>query len=142
MRDYRKLKAFEIADELALMVYRETSKFPKEELFGLTSQLRRAAVSIPSNIVEGSGRESEADYVRFLNIAYASASETCYQLSLSHRLGYMSDASYKKMGQKSDETARILNGLIRALRKKNTKTSSTRPRPQASSLKPQDYTDA
>ena len=139
MRDYRKLRAFELADELALMVYRETRSFPKEERFGLTSQLRRAAVSVPSNIVEGAGRESEADYLRFLNIAYGSASETCYQLSLAHRLGYMSDDSHKKLGQKSDETARVLNGLIKAPRKrKNTKTSSMRPWTQVSSLKPQD----
>lgn len=127
MRDYRKLKAFELADELTLMVYRETSTFPKDELFGLTSQLRRAAVSIPSNIVEGSGRESEAEYLRFLNIAYSSTSETCYQLSLAHRLGYINGDSYKKLGQKSDETARVLNGLIRALKNNNTKTSSLRP---------------
>ena len=124
MRDYRKLKAFEFADELALMVYRETSNFPKEERFGLTSQLRRAAVSIPSNIVEGSGRDSEADYLRFLNIAYGSASETCYQLSLAYRLGYINDDSYEKLGQKSDETARVLNGLISALRRNKNKTSS------------------
>ncbi len=127
MRDYRKLKAFEFADELALMVYRETSNFPKDERFGLTSQLRRAAVSIPSNIVEGSGRDSEADYLRFLNIAYGSASETCYQLSLAYRLGYMSDDSYRKIEQKSDETARVLNGLISALRRNKNKISSHRP---------------
>ncbi len=127
MRDYRKLKAFEFADKLALMVYRETSNFPKEELFGLTSQLRRAAVSIPSNIVEGSGRDSEADYLRFLNIAYGSASETCYQLSLAYRLGYMSDNSYRKIEQKSDKTARVLNGLINALRRNKNKISSHRP---------------
>ncbi|MEN8127178.1 MAG: four helix bundle protein [Planctomycetota bacterium] len=127
MRDYRKLRAFELADELALMVYRETSNFPKEERFGLTSQLRRAAVSIPSNIVEGSGRDSEADYLRFLNIAYSSASETCYQLSLAHRLGYMNAEPYKKIGQKSDETARVLNGLIRGLKESNNKTSSLKP---------------
>ncbi|MCD6175166.1 MAG: four helix bundle protein [Planctomycetes bacterium] len=133
MRDYRKLKAFEFADELALMVYRETSNFPKEELFGLTRQLRRAAVSIPSNIVEGSGRDSEADYLRFLNIAYGSASETCYQLSLAYRLEYMSDNSYRKIEQKSDKTARVLNGLINALRRNKNKISSHRP--QDSGLK-------
>ena len=127
MRDYRKLKAFEFADELALMVYRETSNFPKEERFGLTSQLRRAAVSIPSNIIEGSGRDSEADCLRFLNIAHGSASETCYQLSLAYRLGYINDDSYEKLGQKSDETARVLNGLISALRRNKNKTSSHKP---------------
>jgi four helix bundle protein len=117
MRDYRKLRAFELADELVLMVYRTTKTFPKEELFGLTSQLRRAAVSIASNIVEGSGRESEAEYVRFLNMAYSSASEVCYQLSLAYRLGYLKDGSYKELSQKSDETARVLNGLNHSLRK-------------------------
>ncbi len=134
MRDYRKLKAFEFADELALMVYRETSNFPKEELFGLTNQLHRAAVSIPSNIVEESGRDSEADYLRFLNIAYGSASETCYQLSLAYRLGYMSDNSYRADSTlKHDKTARVLNGLINALRRNKNKISSHRP--QDSGLK-------
>ena len=133
MRDYRKLKAFAFADELALMIYQETIRFPKEELFGLTSQLRRAAVSIPSNIVEGCGRESETEYLRFLNIAYSSASETCYQLSLAYRLGYLNDDSYKKLDQKSDETARVLNGLINALKKRGKiRTSSLNP--QVSSL--------
>lgn len=137
MRDYRKLKAFELADELTLMVYRETSTFPKHELFGLTGQLRRAAASIPSNIVEGAGRESETEYLRFLNIAYSSALETCYQLSLAYRLGYINDDSYEKLEQKSDETARVLNGLIKAL-KNNTKTSRSRPLAQVSGLETQD----
>ncbi len=117
MRDYRKLRAFELADELALMVYQATQAFPKEEMFGLTSQLRRAAVSIASNIVEGSGRDSQADYLRFLNMAYSSASEACYQISLAKRLGYLKEGAWGDLEQKSDETARVLNGLISALRK-------------------------
>ena len=75
MRDHSKLRAFELADEVALLVYKSTRSFPREELYGLTSQLRRSAVSVPSNIVEGCGRNSEADYMRFLDIAYGSLKE-------------------------------------------------------------------
>ena len=89
MRDHTKLKAFELADRLALAVYKHTRGFPKEESFGLTAQLRRGAVSVPSNIVEGCGRNSETDYLRFLDIAYASSREVEYQLSLAARLGYL-----------------------------------------------------
>ena len=72
MRDHNKLRAFELADEVAVRAYKITSRFPREELYGLTSQIRRAAVSVPSNIVEGCARESEADYLRFLSIAFGS----------------------------------------------------------------------
>ena len=89
MRDHQKLKAFALADRLALAVYQHTADFPREEIFGLTAQLRRAAVSVPSNIVEGCARHSEADYLHFLDISYASRREVEYQLSLAVRLGYL-----------------------------------------------------
>ena len=89
MRDPNKLTAFQLADQLVLEIYRATKSFPKDELFGLTSQMRRAAVSIASNIVEGCARNSEADYLHFLDMAYGSAQELRYQVSLAIRLGYM-----------------------------------------------------
>jgi len=116
MRDHRKLHAFELADALALAVYAATSSFPKDEQFGLTSQLRRATVSIASNIVEGCARSSQADYIRFLDMAFGSAREVGYQISLATRLGYFSEDSAADVSQKADETARVLAALLRALR--------------------------
>ena len=88
MRDHIKLRAFELADEVAILVYRTTKEFPKEEIYGLTSQMRRAAVSVPSNIVEGCARNTETEYLRFLEIAFGSLRELHYQVGLSRRLGY------------------------------------------------------
>lgn len=78
MRDHRNLRAFQLADELALLVYRETAGFPKEEMFGLTSQVRQAAVSVASNIAEGCGRSSDVDFLRFLDMANGSLRELQY----------------------------------------------------------------
>jgi len=89
MRDHTKLRAFELADQIAVEVYSLTKAMPKEKLYGLTSQMRRAAVSVPSNIVEGCGRESRVEYARFLEIAFASLRELSYQLFLSMRLTYL-----------------------------------------------------
>ena len=116
MRDHRKLRAFELADELALAVYGATRGFPKDEQFGLTSQMRRAAVSIASNIVEGCARHTTSEYLRFLDMAYGSACELQYQLSLSERLGYLEDAAHQPVLRSAQETARVLNGLIGSLR--------------------------
>ena len=116
MRDHTKLRAFELVDELAMLVYQITAEFPKEELFGLTSQIRRAAVSVASNIVEGCARDSEADYLRFLNIAFGSLRELHYQLNLSKRLGFLPNEDSSLIEPKVVETEKVLNGLIRALR--------------------------
>ncbi len=90
MRDHTKLRAFELADEVAVLVYKVTEYFPKEERYGLTARIRRAAVSIPSFIVEGCARAGQADYLRFLYIAFGSLRELRYQLGLSNRLGFLS----------------------------------------------------
>lgn len=117
MRDHNKLRAFQLADDLALAVYRHTSSFPEVERFGLTSQLRRAAVSVPSNIVEGCAKSSETDYLRYLDIAYASSCELQYQLSLAHRLGFSDEGSFRETDQIAVETSKVLSGLIRSLRR-------------------------
>ena len=114
MRDHRKLRAFELADQLTLLIYKVTASFPREEQFGLTSQMRRAAVSIPSNIVEGCARDSSADYLRFLNIAFGSLREVEYQASLANRLGYLAD--FQSLEALITETCKVLGALIRSLR--------------------------
>ena len=116
MRDHTKLRAFELADELALPIYRETKAFPRGEAYGLTAQMRRAAVSVPSNIVEGCARESQADYLRFLEIAFGSLRELHYQCSLSRRLGYLNRDSFD-LDAKLQEAGKVLAALLRSLRK-------------------------
>ena len=91
MRDHRQLRAFQLADELVLVVYKVTRSFPSDELYGLRSQIRRSAVSVPSNIVEGCTRDGEKEFVRFLDIAFGSLRELSYQLDLSRRLGFIVD---------------------------------------------------
>ena len=116
MRDHRKLRAFELADSLVLSIYRETRFFPKEEQFGLTSQLRRATVSVASNIVEGCARNSHADYVRFLDMAFGSIREVEYQLTVATRLDYLKPDAAVTLTKQADETARVPAGLLRSLR--------------------------
>ena len=115
MRDHTKLKAFHLAEELALQVYGVTRGFLREELFCLTMQMRRAAVSIAANIVEGCARNTQSDYVHFLDIAYGSARELQYQLSLAMRLSYVPTSS--PVLAHCDQTTKVLNSLIRALRR-------------------------
>ena len=116
MRDHTKLRVFELAHEVVVLVYRTTAGVPKEESFGLTSPIRRTAVSVPSNIVEGCARDSEAEYLRFLKIAFGSLRELHYQPNLSKRLGFMPNEDSSLREPKVVETEKVLNGLICALR--------------------------
>jgi len=117
MRDHSRLKAFQLADELALLVYRETCSFPREEVFGLRAQIRRSGVSVASNIVEGCGRRTQADYLRFLDIAFGSFRELEYQVSLAHRLNYLKTDGHELLHAKCTETSKVLAALIRSLRR-------------------------
>ena len=115
MRDYTKIVAWQKVDDLTVAVYVATRSFPREEIYSLTSQLRRAAYSVPANIVEGSSRESKKDYLHFLYIARGSLAETRYFVHLSHRLQYLDDEGYRALTVQTDEALRVLAGLIGAV---------------------------
>lgn len=115
MRDFKRLKVWGKAHELTLAVYKATASFPNAELFGLTSQMRRAAVSIPANIAEGCGRSGEPELARFLRIALGSASELEYHLILSTDLSYLSNSSNQHLAKQVIEIKKMLTTLIQKL---------------------------
>jgi four helix bundle protein len=116
-RHYTKIVAWQRAHELTVAVYRLTQAFPRAEMFGLTSQLRRASTSVAANIVEGSARNSKRDYLHFLNIAEASLRETEYLLLLARELDYMSEAQHQQMTGFVNGAFGPLHGLQRAVQK-------------------------
>lgn len=109
---YKKLNVFIKSDELAVLIYRDTKDFPRDEIFGLVSQMRRAAVSIPANIVEGYGRNGKRERLQFCYIAQGSLMELEYYIDLSYKLGYINDEKYKILKSKRSEVGRLLNGFI------------------------------
>jgi four helix bundle protein len=117
MRDYRKIHAWQKSDDLTVDVYRATKRFPREEIYGLTSQLRRAAYSVPANIAEGATRNSKKDYLRFLYIARASLAETQYFLHLSKRLNYLTKEENEELQSATSKTFSKLHGLIKSVEK-------------------------
>lgn len=116
-QDHRKLEAFQLADDLVLNVYRVTRRFPTEEKYGLVSQLRRAAVSVPTNIVEGCARATSADLRHFLTIAHGSLREVGYLLDLAARLEFLNDTEATDINERYDHASRVLNNLIRRIEK-------------------------
>jgi len=113
MHNYKELKVWQRGMDLTVAVYTLTRKFPKDELFGLTSQLRRAAVSISLNIAEGAGRDSNTEFARFLDIALGSTYESIVALSIAHRLGYCDVKELNILIEQAEEIARMLTGLIK-----------------------------
>ena len=116
MRDFRKLRVWEKAHTLALKIYKVTEEFPRDELYGLTSQIRRACVSIPTNIAEGCVRSSDADFSRFLYIALGSTSELEYLILLSMDLKYIKNELYIELNSDINQIKKMLISMIQKLK--------------------------
>ena len=108
MKNFRQLKVWQTAHALTLAVYKVTRSFPREEMYGLTSQLRRSSASVPSNLAEGCGREGDAELARFCSIARGSASELKYQLLLARDLNLITESEHKKVSSKAIEVKKCL----------------------------------
>jgi four helix bundle protein len=130
VRTFRELVVWQKAMNLVTEIYRVTQKFPKEEIFGLISQLRRAAVSVPSNIAEGQGRLTEKEFRQFLGNARGSLAEVETQITIAKNLGFLDDPDFQNLSAKITEVARVLNGLISSVisEKRSKKPSSGIPK--------------
>jgi len=115
MKDFHELQVWQKAHQVTLAIYRVTAPFPREELFGLTSQLRRACSSIPANLAEGCGRTGDAEFSRFCSIAMGSASELEYHLLLGKDLGHIKPKDYQELSHRTIEVKKMLTALIQKL---------------------------
>ncbi|MFV0151826.1 four helix bundle protein [Empedobacter falsenii] len=113
MKTHKDLEVWQKAIAFVTDVYNQTGNFPKEEIYGLVSQLRRSAVSVPSNIAEGAARQSNKEYIQFLYVALGSLMELDTQLSIAKNLNFLSDESLNDLQSKTDEIGKMLNGLIK-----------------------------
>jgi len=116
MSDFRKLLIWQKSMTLVTKIYYSTNNFPKEEIFGLTSQIRRSSISIPSNIAEGSGRESDKDFLRFLNISIGSLFEMQTQLEIAKNITYLNEQEFNNLYEDSREVERMLVSFIKKLK--------------------------
>ena len=119
MKDFKELKVWEKAHQLTLSVYKATVDFPRDELYGLTSQIRRSSASIPANIAEGCGRKGDAELARFLQIAMGSASELEYHLLLASDLNLLNSSDYERLANDVTEVKRMLASFIKKLNADN-----------------------
>jgi four helix bundle protein len=115
---WQKLEVWKLSDDLAYRVYQATKDFPREEIYGLTSQVRRAALSVPTNIVEGYSRKGDKELSHFINISLGSLAETKYLLYFSYRLGYVKDVNYDDLRNSYDKLGRLLWKFYEAIRGK------------------------
>lgn len=113
--NYKELIVWQKADELAIQIYKMSKHFPKDELYGLTSQIRRAALSIPTNIVEGYARKGDKELARFVNIAIGSLAETEYLLDFCNRLGYLDEKEYARIEYLRSEVGKLLWNFYKKL---------------------------
>lgn len=115
MKDFRELIIWQRSHKLVLSIYSETKQFPRDEVYGLTSQIRRSSVSIPANIAEGCGKQSDPDFARYLSIAMGSASELEYELLLAHDLNYLDTKRYFELSNELVEIRKMLNAFLQRL---------------------------
>lgn len=119
MKDFKELKVWHKAYALSLAIYEKSRNFPKEELYGLTSQLRRAAVSVGANIAEGCGRRSDGEFIRFLQIARGSVAEVEHHLLLTRDLKFLTSDVHRDLEKKVIEVQRMLTSLVTAIEQRN-----------------------
>ena len=119
LKNYKELKVWQKAYQICITIYKITKHFPKEEKYGLTSQIRRSAVSVPSNIAEGYGRKTTQEYMQSLYIAYGSHCELETQIMLSNDLGYIKPEDFESLQRDIEEVERMLKALIKSLQNKH-----------------------
>jgi four helix bundle protein len=115
MKDFKKLKVWQKGIEMVVDIYKTSKSFPKEELYGLTSRIRRCAIFVPSNIADGSGRNSDKDFHRFLDISLGSSFELETQLIIANKLEYLSDSEFDELTKKIQEGQKMITGLQKSI---------------------------
>src|SRR5437868_7308226 len=123
MRNFKELRVWEEAHKLTVQLYQETEDFPRKEMFGLTSQIRRAAASIGANLAEGCGRQSEGEFSRFIQIAMGSASELEYHLLLSRDLEFLTKSAYERAQTQLTRVRKMLSSLLKTVQSSRTSTA-------------------